>query len=44
MTEAKAMLASVAPLPVKVIKTLLPSYKIPEPLPWAQLAGPLVGG
>jgi hypothetical protein len=41
MTEAKAMLASVVPLPVKVIKTLLPSYKIPEPLPWAQLAGPL---
>src|SRR5947209_14132789 len=41
MTEAKAVLASVAPLPVKVIKTLLLNYKIPEPLPWAQLAGPL---
>ncbi|WP_445222674.1 RHE_PE00001 family protein (plasmid) [Bradyrhizobium sp. Pa8] len=35
------MLASVSPLPVKVIKTLLSSYKIPDPLPWAQLAGPL---
>ncbi|MCK1711699.1 MULTISPECIES: RHE_PE00001 family protein [unclassified Bradyrhizobium] len=35
------MLASVSPLPVKVIKTLPSSYKIPDPLPWPQLAGPL---
>ena len=41
MTEANAMLASVSLIPVKVIKILPPSYKIPDPLPWAQLAGPL---
>lgn len=41
MTEAKAVLDSVSSLPVKVIKTLSPSYKIPDPLPWTQLAGPL---
>jgi hypothetical protein len=35
------MLASVSLIPVKVIKILPPSYKIPDPLPWAQLAGPL---
>lgn len=42
MTESKAVLASVSSFPVKVIKTLSPSYLIPDPLPWAQLAGPLV--
>jgi hypothetical protein len=41
MTESKAVLASVLSFPVKVIKTLSPSYKILDPLPWAQLAGPL---
>src|SRR3954447_21941014 len=41
MTEVRAVLASVAPLPVKVIKTLPSSYKFPDPLPWVQLAGPL---
>ncbi|MGY8635301.1 RHE_PE00001 family protein [Bradyrhizobium sp. 14AA] len=41
MTEAKAMLASVSMVPIKVIRTLLPTYKIPDPLPWAQLIGPL---
>jgi hypothetical protein len=41
VTEAKAMLASVSPLPVKVIKPLPSSYKFPDPLPWVQLAGPL---
>ncbi|MGY4506426.1 hypothetical protein ACVWYH_010408 [Bradyrhizobium sp. GM24.11] len=38
MTESKAVLASVSSIPVKVIKPLLLSYKIPDPLPWAQLA------
>ena len=38
MTEANAVLASVSPIPVKVIKAL---RQIPDPLPWAQLAGPL---
>ncbi|MBC9883869.1 hypothetical protein G8O24_42105, partial [Bradyrhizobium sp. INPA01-394B] len=42
MTEAKIVLASVSLVPIKVIKTLLCSYKIPDPLPWAQLVGPLV--
>ena len=42
MTEAMVMIASVAVIPVKVIKTLPSGYTIPEPLPWAQLAGPLV--
>lgn len=41
MTEHKAVLASVSAIPVKVIKTLPLSYKIPDPLPWAQLVGPL---
>jgi hypothetical protein len=41
MTESNAMLASVWSIPVKVIKILTPNYKIPDPLPWAQLAGPL---
>ncbi|OSJ36804.1 hypothetical protein BSZ19_02435 [Bradyrhizobium japonicum] len=35
------MIASVCALPVKVIKTLQNGYPIPDPLPWAQLAGPL---
>jgi hypothetical protein len=35
------MLASVSPILVKVIKILPTSYKIPDPLPWAQLVGPL---
>ncbi|BBC03931.1 RHE_PE00001 family protein [Bradyrhizobium elkanii] len=41
MTEAKSVLASVTAIPVKVIKTLLSSYQIPDPLPWTQLAAPL---
>jgi hypothetical protein len=41
MTEAKPVLASVSAIPVKVIKTLPSGYQIPDPLPWAQLAGPL---
>ncbi|MGX9428261.1 MULTISPECIES: RHE_PE00001 family protein [Bradyrhizobium] len=41
MTEAKPVLASVSLVPTKVIRTLLPTYKIPDPLPWAQLVGPL---
>jgi hypothetical protein len=41
MTESNAMLASVSPILVKVIKILPTSYKIPDPLPWAQLVGPL---
>ena len=41
MTEAKVVLASVSLVLIKVIRTLLPTYKIPDPLPWAQLAGPL---
>jgi hypothetical protein len=35
------MLASVWPIPVRVINTLQPGYQIPDPLPWAKLAGPL---
>ena len=41
MTEAKAMIASVSVIPVRVIKNLPADYLIPDPLPWAQLAGPL---
>ena len=41
MTEAKPVLASVWPIPLKVIKTLQPSTQFPDPLPWAKLAGPL---
>jgi Protein of unknown function (DUF1612)/HTH DNA binding domain len=41
MTEAKAVIASVTVIPVKVIKSLPTGYQIPDPLPWAQLAGPL---
>lgn len=41
MTEAKAVLASVSLIPVRVIKILPSGYDIPDPLPWAQLAGPL---
>lgn len=41
MTETKAVLASVSLVPIKVFKTLLLTYKIPDPLPWAQLAGQL---
>jgi hypothetical protein len=41
MTEANAMLASVSPIPIKVIKALQTGYQIPDPLPWAKLAGPL---
>src|SRR5260221_12370548 len=41
MTEATFVLASVAVIPVKVIKRLQSGYQIPDPLPWAQLAGPL---
>jgi hypothetical protein len=35
------MVASVSVIPVKVIKPLPTGYQIPDPLPWAQLAGPL---
>ena len=41
MTESNAVLASVSSILLKVIKMLPPSYKIPDPLPWAQLVGPL---
>ena len=41
MTEAKVVLASVSLVLIKVIRTLLPTYKIPNPLPWDQLIGPL---
>jgi hypothetical protein len=41
MTEAMVVIASVATIPVKVIKTLPSGYPIPDPLPWAQLAGPV---
>jgi hypothetical protein len=41
MTESNAVLASVSMIPLKVIKILPPSSKVPDPLPWAQLAGPL---
>ncbi|MGX7744017.1 RHE_PE00001 family protein [Rhodopseudomonas parapalustris] len=35
------MIASVSAIPVKVIKVLLPAYHIPDPLPWAEIVGPL---
>ena len=35
------MLASVSLVLIKVIRALTLSYKIPDPLPWAQLVGPL---
>src|SRR5439155_20383323 len=35
------LLASVSMIPVRVIKILPSGYHIPDPLPWAQLAGPL---
>ncbi|OCX33140.1 hypothetical protein QU42_00220 [Bradyrhizobium sp. UASWS1016] len=35
------MIASVTPIPVKVINILHSGYQIPDPLPWAALAGPL---
>ncbi|OPH81344.1 RHE_PE00001 family protein [Nitrobacter vulgaris] len=35
------MIASVGLIPVKVIKALPSDYQIPDPLPWAQIAGPL---
>ncbi|MBR0939230.1 RHE_PE00001 family protein [Bradyrhizobium jicamae] len=41
MTEQKSVLASVTSMLVRVIKALSCSYRIPDPLPWAQLAGPL---
>ncbi len=41
MTEAKPVIASVSVIPVKVIKPLPTGYQIPDPLPWAQLVGPL---
>jgi hypothetical protein len=41
MTEVKAMIASVSVIPVKVIKILPSGYQMPDPLPWAQLAGPV---
>jgi hypothetical protein len=41
MTEAMLVLASVCAIPIKVIKPLPPSYKIPDPLPWPAIAWPL---
>src|SRR6202048_487689 len=41
MTEVNAMIASVSMIPVRVIKPLPSGHQAPEPLPWAQLAGPL---
>lgn len=41
MTEPKAVLVSVAAIPVKVINILHSGYQIPDPLPWTKLAGPL---
>jgi hypothetical protein len=41
MTEVKLVLASVSAIPVKVIKILPSGHKIPDPLPWATIAGPL---
>lgn len=35
------MIASVSAIPIKVIKALQTGYQIPDPLPWAQIAGPL---
>jgi hypothetical protein len=35
------MIASVSVIPIKVIKPLPTGYQIPDPLPWARLAGPL---
>src|SRR5260370_42406955 len=40
MTETNPVLASVSVIPVRVIKTLPDGYQLPDPLPWAQLAGP----
>jgi hypothetical protein len=41
MTEAIIMIASVSPIPVKVINSLTLYRQIPDPLPWRVLAGPL---
>ncbi|MEY9186504.1 MULTISPECIES: RHE_PE00001 family protein [Bradyrhizobium] len=41
MTESNSVLDSVSAIPVKVINTLLFGYQIPDPLPWATIAGPL---
>ena len=41
MTEAKGVIASVRPIPVKVINTLPSGYQILDPLPWPSIAGPL---
>src|SRR5260370_38809249 len=40
MTETNPVLASVSVIAVRVIKTLPDGYQLPDPLPWAQLAGP----
>jgi hypothetical protein len=37
MTEANGVLASVSPIPIRVIKILPSGYSIPDPLPWAAL-------
>ena len=42
MTEGKDMLASVSMKHGKVINNLMNSYSIPDPLPWTQIAWPLV--
>jgi hypothetical protein len=41
MTEVAAVIASVAAIPVKVIKILHSGYQFPDPLPWSQIASPL---
>lgn len=41
MTEPLRLIDSVSTAPVKVIKALLFGYKMPDPLPWAAIAGPL---
>src|ERR1700737_747598 len=41
MTEATFVLASVAVIPVKVIKSLQTGYQLPDRLPGPQFAGPL---
>ena len=41
MAEPKLMIASLCLICPKVISHLPENFRIPEPLPWAQLAGPL---
>jgi hypothetical protein len=41
MTEPKSVIASICTIRIKVINDLSETYRIPDPLPWPQLAGPL---